>query len=31
MRRRIAPHLPTIRAQFTDIAGIRVKCSFIAD
>ncbi|UPW11343.1 GTP pyrophosphokinase family protein [Gordonia terrae] len=31
MRKGIAPDLPTIRSQLTDIAGIRVTCSFIAD
>ncbi|WP_238419269.1 GTP pyrophosphokinase family protein [Gordonia sp. 'Campus'] len=31
MRKGIAPDLTSIRAQLTDIAGIRVTCSFIAD
>ncbi len=31
VRRRCAPTLPAIRAAITDIAGIRVTCSFIAD
>ena len=30
-RRGIAPELPLIREAITDIAGIRITCSFIAD
>lgn len=30
-RRGIEPSLPTIRKNITDIAGIRITCSFIAD